>query len=294
MDLLQLKYFQTVARLENITKAAQELHIAQPSLSKTISRLEKDLGVPLFERYGKRIRLNQFGKVYLERVNKSFKELDDGKRELDDMSGAKKGSITVGSTTSRLLPNLFSEYLKEHSSIKFRLHQVLIQSEIEQLLLDGRIDLCITTLPIKMTNVICRPLINESIYLATPLYHRLSDKASINIGDIENDPLIYYTAECGLREIMDQYCLQADFNPNIAFECTTLEVIYGLVKAGFGCAFLPSYMWNIINNKSISKVSITAPSCHRTIWLSWTKDHYVSNAVNDFKEFIINYFNKTQ
>ncbi len=72
MELLQLKYFQTVARLEHMTKAAEELHIAQPSLSKTIARLEKDLGVPLFDRQGRQITLNSFGKVFLKRVERIF------------------------------------------------------------------------------------------------------------------------------------------------------------------------------------------------------------------------------
>jgi DNA-binding transcriptional LysR family regulator len=87
MELLQLHYFQTVARLEHMTKAAEELKIAQPSLSKTISRLEEDLGAPLFNRQGRNIRLNQFGKVFLTRVDRIFRELEEGKREIRDMAG---------------------------------------------------------------------------------------------------------------------------------------------------------------------------------------------------------------
>lgn len=82
MDLLQLQYFQVVARLENITHAAKELHVAQPSISKTIARLEESLGVPLFERSGRRIRLNRFGEAFLRRVERCFNELNDGQRDL--------------------------------------------------------------------------------------------------------------------------------------------------------------------------------------------------------------------
>jgi DNA-binding transcriptional LysR family regulator len=85
MDLLQLKYFQTVARSEHMTRAAEELHISQPSLSKVISNLEEDLGVPLFERIGRQIKLSHFGKAFLSRVERIFLELEDGKRELSDM-----------------------------------------------------------------------------------------------------------------------------------------------------------------------------------------------------------------
>lgn len=132
MELLQLKYFQVVARLENVTRAAEELRIAQPSLSKTIARLEKSVGVPLFERKGKRIRLNQFGKTFLKRVNRSFLELEEGQREITELSGLERGSITVGATTSRLLPSLLSEYLTNHPQVKFRLFQVIHQAEIQK------------------------------------------------------------------------------------------------------------------------------------------------------------------
>lgn len=292
MDFLQLRYFQVVARLENITRAAEELHIAQPSLSKTIARLEANVGVPLFERHGRRIRLNQFGKAFLERVERSFRELEEGQRELSELAGAEHGSITVGSTTSLLLPNLFSEYLANHPYVKFRLHQVLQQSEIQKLLINGEIDLCISSLPINQLEIHCEPLIIEKIFLAVPQGHRLASRKSIQLKEIADEPLIYYTTECGLREIMDNFCFQAEFAPNIAFECTTPEVICGLVKAGFGSAFIPAYLWKIINTDSLVKLPIDNPPCQRTIWLSWSKERYLSMAAHDFSQFVIEYFSR--
>lgn len=96
MELLQLKYFQTVARLEHMTKAAEELHIAQPSLSKTIARLEKDLGVPLFDRQGRQITLNPFGKVFLKRVERIFHELSEGEREIKDLANLQQRLYYTG------------------------------------------------------------------------------------------------------------------------------------------------------------------------------------------------------
>ncbi len=80
MELLHLRYFRVVARLEHITKAAEELCIAQPSLSKTIRHLEQEVGVPLFDRPGRSIRLNQFGKAFLEHIETLFHELEEGQR----------------------------------------------------------------------------------------------------------------------------------------------------------------------------------------------------------------------
>src|SRR5688572_20754944 len=94
MELLQLKYFLTVAKLEHVTKAAQELHIAQPALSRTIQRLEEeDLGVPLFDRKARQIRLNPFGKAFEAKAKAAIHLLEEGRREVEDLAGLKQGRI---------------------------------------------------------------------------------------------------------------------------------------------------------------------------------------------------------
>ena len=296
MDLLQLRYFQVVARLENITRAAEELHIAQPSLSKTIARLEESVGVPLFERQGRRIRLNQFGKTFLKRVERSFRELEEGQREVADLAGLDRGSVTVGATTSPQLPHIFREYLTLHPHVNFRFLQVTQHLEIQEQLMNGEIDLCISTLPIDQLGILCEPLKNEEIFLALPPEHRLAGRKSIQLKEVADEPFIRQTTEYGLRQITDDFCQEAGFTPkiaNIAFEGFTPEVICSLVKAGFGNAFIPAYWWDSINTNSLVKVHIENPACQRTIWLSWVKEHYLSMAARDFSKFLIEYFSRS-
>src|SRR5258708_33114532 len=111
MDLLQLKYFQAVAQLEHMTRAAEQLSIAQPFLSQSIAKLEEDLGVPLFDRQGRRIQLNQFGKVFLKRVERVFVELDEGRREVADLAGLEHGLIALAVASTQPLPDLLSAFL---------------------------------------------------------------------------------------------------------------------------------------------------------------------------------------
>ncbi len=147
MDLQQLRYFQTVARLQNMRKAADELSIAQPAISKAIARLEKELGVPLFNRVGRQIQLNQFGRVYLQRVQRIFDELESGQREVNDLAGPEQGYVglavlhTIG---AQLLPELISVYRRHHPAVRFRLFQngsLTMLSQLER----SDIDLCITS-----------------------------------------------------------------------------------------------------------------------------------------------------
>ncbi len=295
MDLLQLRYFQVVAQLENITRAAEELHIAQPSLSKTLARLEASVGVPLFERQGRRIRLNQFGKTFLKRVARSLNELEEGQREVEDLAGLERGSVTVGATTSPQLPHIFREYLTLHPHVNFRFLQVTQHLEVQERLMNGEIDLCISTLPIDQLGILCEPLKNEEIFLALPPGHRLAGRKSIQLKEVADEPFIRQTTEYGLREITDDFCQEAGFTPNIAniaFESTSPEVICSLVKAGFGNAFIPAYWWDSINTDSLVKLHIENPTCQRTIWLSWVRAHYLSVAARDFSKFVMEYFSR--
>lgn len=292
MDFLQLKYFQVVARLENITRAAEELHIAQPSLSKTIARLEESIGVPLFERLGRRIRLNQFGKIFLRRVERSFHELEDGQREVADLAALERRSVTVGASSSRFLPNLLKEFLVKYPQVNFRLLQITKQHEIQERLLSGEFDLCISFLPLDHANIHCEPLIVEEIFLAVSPEHRLAGRGSIQLKEAADESFISLTTEYGLRELTSNFCRQAGFTPTISFEINTLEVISSLVQAGLGIAFLPAYWRGGDSNNAPVQLHIENPVCQRTICLSWVKDRYMSSPTRKFSQFVMEYFSR--
>lgn len=159
--------------------------------------------------------------------------------------------------------------------------------------MNGDIDLCISSLPIDHLDVHCEPIVTEEIFLAVPGAHRLAERKSIELKEMADEPLIYYTTECGLREITNSVCRQAAFIPNIAFECTTPEVICGLVRSGLGSAFLPAFLWDIMNTDGVAKLHIETPACRRTMWLSWMNNHYLSMAARDFSRFVIDYFSRS-
>src|SRR5262249_40871751 len=163
MDLLQLRYFQTVARYEHMTQAARELMIAQPSLSQTIARLEEELGVPLFDRQGRHIRLNQFGRTFLQRVERIFTELEDGRRELADLAGLEQGRVALSIFSTPLLADLLSAFRVEYPRVSFRLSLQHTSSarEIQQQLEWGEADLCITMAPIEHPDITWLPLFTE-------------------------------------------------------------------------------------------------------------------------------------
>jgi DNA-binding transcriptional LysR family regulator len=289
MELLQLQYFQTVARLEHMTKAAKELQIAQPSLSKTISRLEEDLGVPLFERENRQIRLNDYGMKFLKRVDQAIFELNEGRKELLDLSNQHEKKITLAVTIPRVLPDLLRGFLSEFPSVQF---QQFLQptSSMKNQLMEGTIDYCISSVPIEGPDIVWEPLMTEEVYLIVPPSHPLSTRNEIQLQEAKNESFISMHTGYGFRNLTDKFCLEAGFQPHIAFEGDDPGVIGDLVRQGLGVAFVPEITLLYQLDKFPTKLHITEPPCHRTIGIAWSKRKYMSEEAQQFREFTIEYF----
>lgn len=286
MELLQLRYFQEVARRESMTQAAQALHVAQPSLSKTIARLEEQVGAPLFDRRGRRIELNDGGRRFLARVDRCLRELEDGVREVRDLAEQSEGSVAVGAATARMLPGLVQAYLTRWPGARLRLTQVTQHDELLRQLERGTIDLSISALPLRQEGICCEPVTQERICLVVPPWHRLAARGPIRLAELGAEPLIHHTAECGLRGIIEDRCAQEGFVPNVVCECTTPEVACGLVEAGLGLAFLPEYLKARPDLGRLVWRPIGVPELRRTIWLSWREERYLSRAARAFRALV--------
>lgn len=288
MELLQLKYFQTVARLEHMTQAAKELRIPQPALSKTISLLEKELGVSLFDRIGKYIYLNEYGKTFLKRVDESLSALDNGKNELNDLSGKDCGDIKLAIlSASPLIPDILASFRKQHPHINFNLIQHFPNS-----LASTDFDLCISSSPLRLDHTTTIPLITEEIFLAVPLDHPLAKRNSIKLIEVAKDDFISLKPGKDLRNITDIFCKYSGFTPNIIFESDDPATVRGLIKASQGIAFIPSISWGGSTGNSMKLLHIEEPICQRTISLTFKTERYLPKASCLFRQFTIDYFSK--
>ncbi|EFM08554.1 transcriptional regulator, LysR family [Paenibacillus curdlanolyticus YK9] len=293
MELLQLQYFQTVARLEHITKAAEELQIAQPSLSKTIARLEASIGVPLFDRQGRNIRLNPFGKVFLQRVDRIFQELEEGKREVRDMAGLNRGSITLAASIISILPELLSAFLDQYPNVHFR--QVLEPTAVlKRMLEDGEIDLCITTAPIEGDGMEWTPLRTENIYLAVHEGHWLAGRESVSLLELQEEKFLGLRQGYWFRAFTDEMCRQgAGFTPNTVFELDEADAVLVLLRKGLGITFVPELAWEKRAALMPHRLRITDhPNSQVTTGLVWSNKHYLSIAAQRFRQFVIDYFQR--
>ncbi len=289
MELLQLRYFLKAAQTEHMTRAAEALGIAQPTLSKSIRLLEKELGVSLFNRSGKTTRLNAKGRVFSERVSKALSELEEGKRELLYMEDPDKAPIRLAFlAASPLLPVLLGAFRKRYPDTAFTLIQQLNGAA------SGDFDLCVSSLPLPIPGLSRRLLLTEAFYLAVPTDHPLADRKSIQLREASGEGFIQLKAGNNLRTITENFCIEAGFTPQTLYETDNPGTLRGLITAGQGVGFIPALTWHERSYDTIRLIKITEPVCRRNIWLSWRENGSSSERLKVFRQFMFAYFETLQ
>jgi len=287
MELLQLQYFITVARLEHVTEAARTLHVTQSSLSKTIQRLEEDLGAPLFDRTGRNLRLNELGVRFLRRAEKAMLELEQGKLEIKDLTSQEHRTLELAVTTASTLPPILREFRKQLPDIQFHV-QMLATEEMVTLLRRGEVDFCLSSPPIYGEDIDCQIVFVDPIVLAVPAGHHLAHRTSISLSELRDEWFVGVKKGYGTRDFVDEVCRSAGFEPQYIFEGDEPARLGALVEAEIGIAFIPSTARGA--RESIRYIELDDQQLAREIALLSHKSRYISQAAQRFREVVIDYF----
>lgn len=218
MELLQLKYFQVVARNEHMTRSAEELCVSQPAVSLTIARLERELGVPLFNRVGRRMVLNEFGKTFLLRVNRILLEESNAQREIADLRLESNWTVTVSTTSPQLLHGIAIPFMDKYPDIKLRLRIGSIDDNIK-MLETGFADFCITLPVIERRDIDSKLLLKDEYAVVVPAKHPLSIRKSVSMREIAEENIIALHKGFAFRVEMDELFGMAGVTPHIIMEC---------------------------------------------------------------------------
>ncbi|MCR8645366.1 LysR family transcriptional regulator [Paenibacillus sp. N1-5-1-14] len=287
MELLQLQYFIAVARLEHVTEAARSLHVTQSSLSKTIGRLEEDLGFPLFDRTGRKLRLNEYGSRFLRRAERALFELEQGKQEMKDLSNLEHSTLELAVTTASTLPNILREFRKKMPNIQYHV-QMLTTQEMVALLHRGEVDFCLSSPPIEGDDIDCQIVCIEPILVAVPKGHHLANRKSIPLIELRNESFVGVKRGYGTRDLVDSVCKSVGFVPQYVYEGNEPARLSALVEAGIGIAFIPSTAMN--SQEHILYLQVEDHELVREIALLWHKSRYISRAAMEFREVVVEYF----
>ncbi|HJV46661.1 MAG TPA: LysR family transcriptional regulator [Bacillota bacterium] len=292
MEWQQLEYFQTLARLQHVTQAAESLSLSQPALSRSIARLEEELGVPLFNRQGRTIVLNRYGQLFLKRVNRMLIEFNMGKQELNDLVHPEYGEVALGflhTMGTSLIPDLIGTFRVHSPMTRFQLTQNHSYSLLEHLNA-GELDLCLiaepteTKIPIQWI-----PLWSEELFAILPPEHPLASAESIMLEEIANESFIFLKKGYALRDTTDRLFQQVGIHPKITFEGEEVATAAGLVAAGLGVSLLPDVG---LDKSKIAYIHVRHPKCQRVIGMALVKERFLSPAAMRFKQFVMSHFGR--
>lgn len=290
----RLRQFVVVAREQHITRAAEILGVPQPTLSRSIARLEEELKIPLFSRPGRSIRLTRHGLELFDFAERLVQSLAASLIRLADEADPERGRVALGflpTLGTAAIPRLLRDYRASHPGIRF----ALVQGSLDVLLArlrDGELDMCLTSpLPAGpgAADMTSRKLDEQRIDLFVSAGHPLARRrGGVRLAQAADEDFICMEPGFGLRGITDDLCRAAGFEPKVAFEGEEVDTARGLVGAGLGVSLLPASASSVAD-PSVAAIRITAPKASRTVGLAWMTDRPLTAPATAFRDFALTY-----
>jgi LysR family transcriptional activator of glutamate synthase operon len=287
MTTEQLRYFVAVAEHEHLTRAAVEMQVSQPALSRAIRRLEDELGAPLFDRQPRGLEPTFLGRLFLDSARSALAEIDAGRRAIAGALDPGRGKISVAflhTLGAWLVPEVIGAYRLRRPLVEFRLEQGSAGSMLDQLA-RGAVDLILTSPRPDRSEIAWSHLITEPLVVAVPVAHRLARRRRVRLSELAEEPFVALRLGFGLRATTDALCLHAGFTPRISFEGEEVSTLRGLVAAGLGVAILP--MPYILEDRGVCDLKVIDPDCTRELGIAWNADRYLPPAAAEFRDFVI-------
>lgn len=274
MELRQLRYFVKAAELQNFTEASSTLFITQSTLSQQIKQLEEELGVLLFDRIAKRVRLTEAGKLFLPYAHKTIKDGEDGKSILKDLMNLNTGMLTVGVTygLTDLLTKAILDFSEQYPNIHLQIifgttHDLLAKLEQDQ------IDMMLSFSAEKKIGVYTvDTLFSSCLALILHKKHPAAAQKKINIKHLEKLPLLLPSNGYSIRNYLDVLLQKHQLSLNVKMEVNDINTILQLVNSGRWATVLMGS--SIFNHADLKAIKITGDGMTRLATITWSTGAY--------------------
>ena len=288
MEMQQLRYVVAVARTANFSRAAEQCHVSQPSLSQQILKLEDELGERLFERMKRVVKLTPQGEAFLRRAIQILHEVDAARREVAEAKDLLRGTLTIGvlpTIAPYLLPETMAEFTEKYPGV-----EIVVQEDTTSRLLKHtlayEIDFALVSQPINDERLSVRHLFAEELLLALPPTHPLTKRNDISVRDIACEKLIVMKEGHCLGDQVLNFCESRGRQPQISFRSAQLETIQALVYAGLGLSLIPAMAARNGRKGMPAYRSLQSPKPQRKIVVVWPKQRAPSRGANEFLRMI--------
>lgn len=296
MEFTQLNYFRTVARLGNVSQAARELYVTQPNLSKSISRLEAELGVPLFEHRKGKIVLNEYGRIFLASVELSFSELATGKQTIQRLYEAQQNVLSLGCSIDDFLPDVLKEFSLTHPEIGIR-QFACSPEELSSRLLVRSLDLAITN-RVPESELLTAELLGEKEFvILVSREHPLAGERVVSMSQLSGERFICDRSRMD-TDTLREVCTACGYEPAVAFEVESTDLIYRLLAGNAGIALMPMAQLTKLgrdypdNPIVMLRVRESIPSAN--LYLVYPKGMVFTAAAQLLREFLQDWMNQEE
>lgn len=286
MTVSQLECFLAVARRRHFARAADGIGKSQPALTVHVQRLEADLGVALFVRAGRQIRLTPAGELLVPYAEKLLRDNLEARAQMTEVREGSLGLVRVGvipTIAAHFLPAVLKEFKSHFPKVTVPLREESATPMLTALLQNGEIDVSIALRPLRSAGLKSRALFTEEFCLAVSRRHRLSRQKSIALARLRNEKFIVYKAPGhNTRETTLRYCRSAGFEPDVAFESGQAETIQCLVASNLGVTLLPEMVLRVRPASDLAMLRIQPPTPTRTVVVTWKPGRYLSTNARQF------------
>lgn len=279
MLLRHIRYFLAVAEQGNFTRAAEALHVSQPTLSQQIKQLEETLGTPLFDRSGRAVRLTDAGVAWMRYAQLALQDLDAGARAIHDVATLERGNLRLAMTptfTAYLVGPVIDAFYRRYPGITLSIHE-MTQDRIEALLAEDRLDLGIAFGQAQSVDIEATDLFSESLNMVVGADHLLAQRQHpLTAEELEGQPLALLSEDFATRQFIDDYCRQQGIRPRVVVEANAIGAIIEMVRRGSLATVLPAAITQA--NPQLRVVPLVAAMPSRRAVLLQRKDAYRSAA----------------
>lgn len=290
MDIKKISYFVEIVNEKSFSKAAQNLFISQPMLSKAIRQLEEEFGAQLLDRSSKRFYVTDVGKLFYNQSIKVLNAYHELQHILDDAEQLVQGEVSISIPSVILtlyFPYFFSEIEKKYPKVRINLYEAGSYSVLENVLM-GNVDMGVVMMPVPTQDIDIYPILSDQCVLITGPDHPLAEKPCVNIHELENENFIVFNSHFVLNDMIIQACNSSGFSPYITYQSSLDSFIFNMVSLNQGITIMPRPLAKASQyNVCYTEIS---PKIPWELALIIKKDKYLSHAALQIIQSILSYF----
>lgn len=287
MDIKHMKYFVEVVDQKGMTNASKSLYIAQPTISKAIKDLEKELDMTFFDRSKRQLVLTDAGKVFYKKCKEILTLYKDLPKEINSLLGLETGHISIGLSAVMNMNkfiHILGEFYQEYPNVTYNLVEKGGKM-IETQLINDEIDIGITTIPVDQDIFHSIPLYQEDLKLVVNKEHRLANREQINMAMLKDEDFILFNEDFYLNDKIIEAAKNAGYVPKTISKISQWNFIENLLSAHLGVSILPENIVNLLDG-SFKNITIDDPGMRWELGVIWKRDKYLSHATRKWIEFM--------